>query len=49
MYKLTCVFSISDFVRDISPVSSLTEIPRGSSRLPKFLTISAARAFIGAT
>ena len=45
----TCVLRISCFVRDISPVSSLTDIPRGSNLLPKFLTISAARAFIGAT
>lgn len=45
----TCVFRISAFVRDISPVNSLTDIPKGSNRVPKFLTISAAKAFIGAT
>lgn len=40
---------ISDFDSFISPVSSLTDIPRGSSRPPKLRTISAAKAFIGAT
>ena len=44
----TCVSIISFLVSCMSPVSSLTAMPRGLRREPKLATISAARAFIGA-
>ena len=40
---------ISALVRLMSPVSSLTVMPNGSSLFPKPAVISAARAFMGAT
>ena len=46
---ISCVSSISAFDSDMSPVSSLTWTPYGSSRFEKLPTISATRAFIGAT